>query len=407
MASLGEIMAGGREPVARGVSTKNVGLRGVTVADTAISDVDGQAGRLLYRGYSIEVLAERSCYEEVAHLLVMGDMPTRLELSSLRDALSAGRSLSPEAVGLLRAFAPRTKPVEVLQAVSAALAETDPAPGEAGRDAERRRALDLTGKMASLTAAWHRIRQGLDPVPSSFDLGHAADFLRMLNGSDPDPALARDLDVALILHADHSMNASTFVARAVASTRAHLYASISAALGALSGELHGGANAQVMEMLQEIGDLHAVEEYVRSRLEAGERIMGMGHAVYDTDDPRAVILREMSRRTGERLGDTRWYELTRRVQEATQRSFRERKGGDIYPNVDMYSASLYHVMGIPRDLFTPVFAAARVAGWSAHVIEERFAEAAEKPQLYRPLSDYVGQYCGPAACEYVPLEKRV
>ncbi|GAB4255365.1 MAG: citrate synthase [Thermoleophilia bacterium] len=392
---------------AQGAATKNVGLRGVTVADTAVSHVDGRAGRLLYRGYAIDVLAERSSYEEVAYLLIMGDMPTPGELEAFRAELGARRVLTAGEVDLLRAFCLDNRPMEVLQAVTAVLAAGDIAPAiTTDKETERRRALGLTAKMASLTAAWHRVRQGLDPVPAEPGLGHAADFLRMLHAADPDPALARDMDVALILHADHSMNASTFVARSVTSTRAHIYAAVSAALGALSGELHGGANSRVMEMLEEIGDPEQAEPYVRARLEVGERIMGMGHAVYATDDPRAIILREMARRAGERVGDPRWYEITRRVQEATQRLFRERKGGEIYPNVDLYSASLYHVMGIPRDLFTPVFAVSRVAGWSAHVIEERFAEVQGKPQLYRPLSDYVGRYCGPESCEYVPLERR-
>jgi citrate synthase len=239
------------------------------------------------------------------------------------------------------------------------------------------------------------------------EAGHAADLLHMLRGWPVDPAAAHDLDVALILHADHSLNASTFTARTVASTRAHLYAALSSAIGALSGELHGGANARVMEMLQAVGEPDAVEAFVRGRFDRHEPIMGMGHAVYDTDDPRAVILTEMSRRAGERTGDARWYELTKLVEAETRRVFRERKGAEIYPNVDMYSASLYHVLGIPHDLFTPVFAISRLAGWASHVIEERFAEAQEKPALYRPQSDYVGHYCGVESCSYVPLEERV
>ena len=185
-----------------------------------------------------------------------------------------------------------------------------------------------------------------------------------------------------------------------------MYAAVSAALGALSGELHGGANARVMEMLQKIGSLDGVEDYVRTTLAEGGRIMGMGHAVYRTDDPRAVILRGMSERLGRDLGDVSWFQMTEEVEKVTRRVFRENKSADIYPNVDMYSASLYHMMGLPTDLFTPVFAISRIAGWSAHVIEERFAEAAQKPQLYRPASDYVGRYCGPEACSYELLEAR-
>ncbi len=380
------------------------------MADTAVSDVDGKAGRLIYRGYDIRDLARSSTYEEVGHLLIFDALPSLPELESFRVRLAERRRLTSRQVAHLRVLSPDTPIMAVLQGSIALLAADDPRPGGPGKDAERERAVDLVAKTAALVAAWHRIRRGLEPVESAAiaapTLGHAADFLRLLNDTEPDPALARDLDVALILHADHSMNASTFTARTVASTRAGIYAAISAALGALSGELHGGANARVMEMLQEIGSLERVEEYVRATLAAGGRIMGMGHAVYHTDDPRAVILREMSRRLGERVGDPGWVRMTERVEEVTRAVFREQKLADIYANVDMYSASLYHVMGLSTDLFTPVFAVSRVAGWAAHVIEERFAEAAEKPQLYRPTSDYVGHYCGPDACAYEPPEAR-
>ncbi len=386
--------------------TKNIGLRGVAVADTKVSHVDGQGGRLIYRGYDIEVLAERSTYEEVAYLLIRGELPDARELQTFSQALAARRQLPPDLLAVLRACHPDTAPMDVLQASVPLLAHHDPRPGDGTKEAERQRALDLTAKLPAVAAAWHRVRRGFEPVPSDGTLSHAADFLHMLHGDAPDPGLARELDTALVLHADHGMNASTFTARTVVSTRASLYAAVSAALGALSGELHGGANARVMEMLEEIGDADRVDDYIRLALDSGGRIMGMGHAIYRTDDPRAVILQGMSQRAGVRAGEPNWFEITRRVQEATQAGFRERKGAEIYPNVDLYSASLYHVMGIPRDLFTPVFAVARVAGWSAHVIEERYAEAAEKPELYRPLSEYVGRYCGPESCEYVPPGER-
>ncbi|MHB9150365.1 MAG: citrate/2-methylcitrate synthase [Thermoleophilia bacterium] len=391
------------------METKNMGLRGISVADTMVSNVDGEAGRLIYRGYDIGDLAEHSTYEEVAHLLIFDRLPTLGELEEFRIRLAERRRLTPRQVATLRALDPDTPAMAVLQAMVAARAADDPSPGEADKEAERERAVQLVGSMAALTAGWHRIRRGLDPVedgPAPATPGHAADFLRLLHGTDPDPALTRALDAALILHADHSMNASTFTARTVTSTRASIYAAISAALGALSGELHGGANARVMEMLQEIGSMDRVEDYVRNKLAQGGRIMGMGHAVYRTDDPRALILRRMSERLGEDMGDVSWFQMTEEVERVTREVFRENKSAEIYPNVDMYSASLYHVMGLPSDLFTPVFAVSRVAGWAAHVIEERFAEAAQKPQLYRPASDYVGRYCGPEACSYEPLEAR-
>lgn len=401
--------AGGERPPADGIETKNMGLRGVSVADTMVSNVDGEAGRLIYRGYGISDLAEHSTYEEVAHLLIFDRLPTLSELEEFRDRLTERRRLTPRQVATLRALHPDTPAMAVLQAMVSAQAADDPSPGEADKEAERERAVGLVGSMAALTAGWHRIRGGLDPVedgPAAATPGHAADFLRLLHGTGPDPALTRALDAALILHADHSMNASTFTARTVTSTRASIYAAISAALGALSGELHGGANARVMEMLQEIGSADRVEDYVRAKLAQGGRIMGMGHAVYRTDDPRALILRRMSERLGEEMGDVCWFQITEEVERVTREVFRENKSAEIYPNVDMYSASLYHVMGLPSDLFTPVFAVSRVAGWAAHVIEERFAEAAQKPQLYRPASDYVGRYCGPEACTYEPPEAR-
>jgi len=386
--------------------TKNVGLRGVTVADTKISLVDGEHGRLVYRGYDIDVLAESSTFEEVAYLLLFGDLPSASELAAFARALGERRPLEPEHIRLLRALHPRLVPMDALQALVPALTAGDPSPGGSDKEASRARGIDLTAKMAGLAAAWDRVRRGEDPVPADPERGHAEDFLRMLRGAPPEPEEARILDVALILHADHSLNASTFVARTVTSTHASMYAALAAALGALSGELHGGANERVMEMLEAIGEAGRVEGYVRARLEARDKIMGMGHAVYRTDDPRALILKRLSRELGEATGQPQWYDLTQRVEEATKEAFRELHGREIYPNVDMYSASVYHVLGIPRDMFTPVFAVSRAAGWAAHVIEETFAEAQEKPQLYRPLADYVGHYCGPESCEYVPLEGR-
>jgi citrate synthase len=228
----------------------------------------------------------------------------------------------------------------------------------------------------------------------------------MLSGSLPLSETARDFDICLILHAEHSFNASTFAGREVASTHAHLYASIVGALGALSGELHGGANSEVMRMLMEIGEVDRVKPWVSERLKKGGKIMGMGHAVYHTEDPRATILRAICSRMADRTGDRRWLELTEAIEAATKEEFRRLKGKEIYPNVDFYSASVYHMMGIPMDLFTPVFAISRTSGWAAHIIEEKFAEAQPKAELYRPDADYVGTYCGPAACPYVPIEER-
>jgi citrate synthase len=210
----------------------------------------------------------------------------------------------------------------------------------------------------------------------------------------------------LVLHAEHSFNASTFAAREVASTRAHIYAAASSAVGALSGELHGGANVRVMQMLLDIESIDRVEAYVNQILDEGKLIMGLGHAVYKTDDPRAHIIAPMSKRMGEIIGDTRWYEISKELEIQGKKAFKERKGTDIYVNVDFYSASLFYAMGIPMDLFSPLFAISRVSGWAAHVLEEKFAGAAPKPTLYRPESKYIGEYCGPDECSFVPIEDR-
>jgi citrate synthase len=228
----------------------------------------------------------------------------------------------------------------------------------------------------------------------------------MLTGKTPGEDAARAIDTALVLHAEHAFNASTFAAREVASTRAHMYAAVAAGVGSLSGELHGGANARVMQMLLSIGDTGKAAEFVNQELDAGRKIFGLGHAVYDVDDPRAHILAPMSQKLGKQLGDTRWYDISTLIEKTAKEAFRQRKGIDIPVNVDFYSASLYYYLGIPVDLFTPVFAISRVAGWAAHIIEEQFAGAAPKPVLYRPESEYVGDYCGPEVCEFVPLNRR-
>jgi citrate synthase len=269
-----------------------------------------------------------------------------------------------------------------------------------------KKAIRLIAKLPNIVAAWDRIRKGKEAVAPHSDLTHAGNFLYMLSGSLPDPGTAKDFDTCLILHAEHSFNASTFAGREVASTHAHLYASIAAAIGALSGELHGGANSQVMRMLMEIKEVDRVRPWVSERLKRGAKVMGMGHAVYRTEDPRATILRGICSRMADRIGGRKWLELTQAIEAATKEEFKKLKGPEIYPNVDFYSASVYHMMGIPMDLFTPVFAISRISGWAAHIIEEKYAEAQPKPELYRPDADYVGNYCGPTACPYVPIEKR-
>ncbi|MGD8798977.1 MAG: citrate/2-methylcitrate synthase [Desulfobacterales bacterium] len=386
--------------------TLNTGLRGVVIADTRISDVQGSAGKLIYRGYLIQDLANNATFEEVAHLLLFEKLPNAAELKTFRDQLAAERDIPQEVIAALKTRPKDALVMDILQAGVSLLANHDPDITDQSQEATIRMAIRLIAKFPTLLAAWDRIRNDKEPLKPSPNLDHAANFLYMLKGEEPDEEESRFMDVCLVLHAEHSFNASTFAAREVASTRAHMYASVGAAVGSLSGELHGGANMRVMEMLKKIGAVDKVEAYVNEQFDAGRKIFGLGHAVYDTDDPRADILAPMSKRMGERIGDSRWYEMSQLMEKTAKAEFHRRKGKDIYVNVDFYSASLYYAMGIPIDLFTPVFAISRISGWTAHVIEEYFAGAAPKPTLYRPESEYIGDYCGPDVCELEPLEDR-
>ena len=384
----------------------NTGLRGVTVASTKISDIDSTIGRLIYRGYLVKDLAENTTFEEVAYLLLYEKLPNLRELDSFMKRLSQERPIPTEINAALKTRPKNSLPMDILQAGTAMLANHDPDLADTSRDAGLNRAIRLIARLPTLLAAWDRIRNDREPIAPSPDLDHAANFLYMLTGKKPNKELSRFFDVCLILHAEHSLNASTFAAREVASTRAHMYAAIAAAIGSLSGELHGGANVRVMEMLQNIGSVNRVEQFVNKEMDEGRKLFGLGHAVYKVDDPRALILAPMSKIMGERIGEPRWYEISTVLEQKGKEIFKQRKGINIFVNVDFYSASLYYAMGIPMDFFTPVFAISRVAGWTAHVMEEQFADAAEKPALYRPSSDYVGEYCGPDQCTFVPVESR-
>ena len=384
----------------------NTGLRGVTVASTRISDVIGDLGKLIYRGYLIQDLAQHASFEETAYLLLHEKLPNKDQLQAFNADLASERDIPDEMITALKIIPKNALSMDVLQSSISMLAHYDNDIQKTSRDAFCRMAIRLTAKIPTVIAAWHRIRKNQEPIMPSAELDHAANFLYMLKGEVPDDEIASFFDVGLILHAEHSFNASTFAAREVASTRAHIYAAVSAAVGALSGELHGGANVRVMQMLLEIGSLDGVETYVKETLNAGKRIMGLGHAVYQTDDPRAHILAPMSKVMGEKIGNTKWYEISKELEKTAKEAFKRQKERDIYVNVDFYSGSLYYNMGIPVDLFTPVFAIARIVGWSAHILEERFGDAAPKPMLYRPESKYTGNYCGPDECKFIPLEKR-
>ncbi len=385
---------------------RNTGLRGVTIATTKISDVNGAEGKLVYRGYRARDLAGKVCFEEVVYLLLFERLPTEAELTDFRRQIAEQREVPDKILNAMKAMPTDALPMDVLQATVAMMAAYDPEIREWHIDSTTQMAVRLIAKFATIVAAWDRIRNGKEPIAPDPALSQAANFLYMLNGEAPDDELAGFFDACLVLHAEHSFNASTFAAREVASTKAHIYAAVAAGVGSLSGPLHGGANTRVMQMLLEIGDVDNVDAYVDNILDTGGVIMGLGHAVYQVDDPRAKIIAPMSQKLGARAGDTRWYDLSRALEQKGKTAFKERKGKEIFVNVDFYSASLYYYMGIAVDLFTPIFAISRIAGWTAHVIEEQFGGAAAKPTLYRPESDYVGDYCGPDECAFVPMNER-
>ncbi|MDR7482410.1 MAG: citrate synthase [Armatimonadota bacterium] len=367
------------------------GLEGVVAGTSSICLVDGARGRLLYRGYDAADLADRATFEEVAYLLWHGDLPARPALDQLRaDLVAAGRLPAP-LVQMLRLVPAGAHPMAVLRTAVSALAHFDPDAQDNSPAANLRKAVRLTAQVAAVVAGFQRLRTGAEPLTPLPTLGHAANFLYLLHGTLPDAEVARALDVVLILHADHEFNASAFAARVTAATLSDLHSAVVSAIGTLKGPLHGGANEEVMRLLEQIGTVDRVEPVIAEMLEARKKVPGFGHRVYRTEDPRARILRPLSQRLGERAGDPRWYELTRRVEEVTTAA---RK---IHANVDLYSASVYRAMGIPMDLYTAVFAVSRIAGWTAHVMEQ-YADN----RLIRPVSEYVG----PLDRAFVPLEQR-
>ena len=386
------------------METKNIGLRGIEVADTKISNIDGGKGKLIYRGFDILDLTKNSTFEETAYLLLYDKLPTKQELNEFNTKLVEARYIPKQMQKNMENWRGDADPMDMLQAFVSALAGYYDEEF-ANKDASYEKAINLIAKVPTIIASWQRIRNGLDIVDPDASLSHAANFLYMMSGEKPDSEVEKIFDVCLILHADHTFNASTFTARQVASTRAHMYSASSAAIGALSGELHGGANTEVMKMLLEISDMDKVEPWIKEKLSQGEKVMGMGHAVYKTYDPRAQVLKELSRKLAAKSKD-KWFDMTEKIETATISEMKSQKGKDIYPNVDLYSASIYYMLKIPVDLNTPIFAISRVAGWAAHIIEEKFAEAAPKTALYRPKAVYVGKYCGPQGCEYKTLDLR-
>jgi citrate synthase len=354
------------------------GLEGVIACTTEICSIDGERGRLLYRGYDLLDLVGRVCFEEVAWLLWTGNLPTAEELRALRAGLYEAGHLPPGVIDLLRSL-PRTTGMSALRTAVSALDQFDPDTADRSREANRRKAVRLTGQVPAVVAAWWRLGQGLPVLTPRPDLGHAANFLYMLTGREPPALHVRALDTALVLHADHELNASTFAARVTAATLAGMHAAVTSAVATLEGPLHGGANEAATRVIEEIGRPERAAEWVRAKLAAGEKIPGFGHRVYRTTDPRAAVLARLARELGEASGDLLPYRIT----EALERAVWEQR--QLYPNVDLYSGDVYRALGIPPQLFTPVFAISRVSGWTAHIMEQY-----EHNRLIRPRAEYVG-----------------
>ena len=370
------------------------GLEDVVAATSAICYLDGQRGVLAYCGYDIHDLAGAATFEEVCYLLWQRRLPSRAELGDLQSQLAAARPLSEPVLRHLKGL-PATDGMDVLRTMTSVLSHYDPEAGDASPQARYRKAVRLTAQMASLVATYGRIQAGGGPIHPDPALGHAANFLYMLTGTRPTALATRAFDIALVLHADHELNASTFAARVAAATLTDLHSAIVGAIGTLKGPLHGGANADVMRLLLDIGEdapPERVDEAIRSRLARKVKIPGFGHRVYRTEDPRATHLRRMSKELGERAGSLRLFEMSRRIEGIVTS---EKK---LYPNVDFYSASTYYTLGIPVDLYTPIFAVSRISGWTAHCLEQY-----ENNRLIRPRTDYIG----PAYPQtFVPLDAR-
>jgi citrate synthase len=361
-------------------SKKSVQLSGVAVAESSVCSIDPDEGVLMYRGYDIADLAAHSTYEEVAYLLLHGELPSGGELDGFREELAQRELPGPVAEHAIRAGRAGANGMDVLRTCVSALSYDDPNRGRTDREAALATAARLTAELPTVVAYYHRARQGLDPIPPDPSLGYSENFLTMLHGEQPTEQAAHAFDVVMILHAEHEMNASTFTARVVAGTLADLTGAVTAAIAALTGPLHGGANEAAMSFFERVGSSERAVDEVTAAFERKEKLFGFGHPLYRAYDPRAKILKRLSQELAEDGGEPNWYAIT----EAVEQAVREQKG--LYPNVDLYSGGVYRYLAIPNDLFTPLFAASRVAGWSAHVIEQ-YADN----KIIRPSAIYVGE----------------
>jgi len=369
------------------------GLEGIVAANSGICYIDGEAGVLAYRGIDIHELAENSTFEETTYLLWNGLLPTDLALRDFQQQLALARELDERIVEMLKSFPRSATPMEVLRTAVSALSFYDADEKDNSHDANVRKSYNLTAQIAMVVAVYDRIRKGKEIIPPDRTLSHAGNFLWMLTGEKPSVTATKTLDIALILHADHELNASTFAARVIAATLSDIHSAITGALGALKGPLHGGANEGVMRLLLTIDKAGADPvEYVQGMLQAKQKIMGFGHRVYKTEDPRATHLRRMSEQLGKDSGQPKWYEMSRAIELYINQDKK------LNANVDFYSASTYATLGIDIDLYTPIFAISRVAGWAAHVIEQL-----DDNRLIRPRAEYIGpEYPSP----YIPMEQR-
>ncbi len=367
------------------------GLEGVVAATSSIGDVDGINGILIYQGINVHDLAEHSTFEETVYLLWHGRLPKQDELNDFKKQLAAHQNPPAEVLEMMRHLPKDAVPMDILRTAVSALALYDKDCCDTTREGALRTATKLTAQLPVLVAASERIRKGQEVIAPKPELNIAANFLYMLRGTMPEEREARIFDVALILHADHELNASTFTSRVVAATLADMYGAVTAAIAALAGSLHGGANSEVMRMLLEVGDENKAQEWIKDALAQKKKIMGFGHRVYKTEDPRATWLRKFSEELGKSKGDSKWFEMSRKVE---QTIMDEKK---LYPNVDFYSASTYYMMDIPLDLFTPIFAVSRISGWTGHILEQY-----ANNRLIRPRAEYTGGRDVP----YTPIEKR-
>ncbi len=367
------------------------GLDGIVAASTRLSDVNGEVGQLIYCGYDINELAGKVSYEEVVYLLHHDHLPNRKELAECKGLLAAKRELPKGVIDIIRTFPKDTPPMHAIRTAISALGCFDSEADNDSMDANRLKALRLIARIPIITAYFHRARQGKSLLPPEPSLGEAANFLYLMDGERPSAEKEQTLDLCYVLHADHGMNASTFSARVTIATLSDMYSAITSAIGTLKGPLHGGANEGVIKMLQEIGTPDKVDSYIAEALSQKKKIMGIGHRVYKTLDPRAPHLKRMAQVLSSKLGEPKWIQMSERIAEIM---FNEKK---LNANVDFYSATVYYSLGIPTDLFTPIFAIARTAGWTAHVLEQLADN-----RLIRPQSEYVG----PVGLKVVPLDQR-